>query len=394
MAIENGIITGAVSISEVQQVLGATSSDLGTLCTHENINIWAYNKPVRDSDPFASMKGNGWQQGKGSQDGYLDDTTCGLLVGNAHQTLFGGAQAIRDKVVDISKDTNGFLYKLTKGLTGNWAYQRPEGASKGSWYRLDDFRGYNHNAVNPMPSVQMPTDGIYRYQSGIFNSALNVPTISLENSLTNVTLDALQLPSSMVGVTLRNMYFGVLLYTDDLTDVMWATQTAEQKNKGLNQVTFLDNDYITISNRKGMYNARAFFCTQTLECNNYNQPSGTIAFLLPSVDTPIKVAVLDANLPMVELIAGNKIISNSYYPQVTITNNMPYAVTVSSVVFNNGLNLALDSTTPVPQTIVAFGHAVFRAALGAGFAQSFTVTAIVDNETYTASANATQIISE
>ena len=382
MAIENGIITGAVSISEVQQVLGATSSDLGTLCTHENINIWAYNKPVRDSDPFASMKGNGWQQGKGSQDGYLDDTTCGLLVGNAHQTLFGGAQAIRDKVVDISKDTNGFLYKLTKGLTGNWAYQRPEGASKGSWYRLDDFRGYNHNAVNPMPSVQMPTDGIYRYQSGIFNSALNVPTISLENSLTNVTLDALQLPSSMVGVTLRNMYFGVLLYTDDLTDVMWATQTAEQKNKGLNQVTFLDNDYITISNRKGMYNARAFFCTQPLECNNYNQPSGTIAFLLPSVDTPIKVAGLDANLPLVTLELSIK--TSPRGASCVVVNNQPKAVTLSSCKFDiDNLGMYLEGlNTPVAIEPFMSHTVTIENTLVSTFKVQATVDGLVYEATY------------
>lgn len=383
MAIENGIITGAVSISEVQQVLGATSSDLGTLCTHENINIWAYNKPVRDSDPFASMKGDGWQQGKGSQDGYLDDTTCGLLVGNAHQTLFGGAQAIRDKIVDISKDTNGFLYKLAKGLTGNWAYQRPEGASKGSWYRLDDFRGYNHNAVNPMPSVQMPTDGIYRYQSGIFNSVLNVPTISLENSLTNVTLDALQLPSSMVGVTLRNMYFGVLLYTDDLTDVMWATQTAEQKNKGLNQVTFLDNDdYITISNRKGMYNARAFFCTQPLECNNYNQPSGTIAFLLPSVDTPIKVAVLDANLPLVSLKLSIK--ASPRGASCVVVNNQPKAVTLSSCKFDiDNLGMYLEGlNTPVAIEPFMSHTVTVESALVSTFKVQATVDGLVYEATY------------
>ena len=380
MAIENGIITGAVSISEVQQVLGATSSDLGTLCTHENINIWAYNKPVRDSDPFASMKGDGWQQGEGSQDGYLDDTSCGLLVGNAHQTLFGGAQAIRDKVVDISKDTNGFLYKLAKGLTGNWVYQRPEGGSKGSWYRLDDFRGYNHSAVNPMPSVKMPTDGIYRYQSGIFNSALDVPTISLENSLTNVTLDALQLPSSMVGVTLRNMYFGVLLYTDDLTDVMWATQTAEQKNKGLNQVTFLDNDYITISNRKGMYNARAFFCTQPLECNNYNQPSGTIAFLLPSVDTPIKVAVLDANLPLVTLELSIK--TSPRGASCVVVNNQPKAVTLSSCKFDiDNLGMYLEGLN-TPVAIEPFmSHIV---TVESALVSTFKVQAIVDGLVYEA----------
>lgn len=382
MAIENGIITGAVSISDVRQVLGATSSDLGTLCTHQNINVWSYNKPVRDSDPFASMKGDGWQQGKGSQEGYLDATTCGLLVGNAHQTLFGGAQAIRDKVVDISKDTNGFLYKLAKGLTGNWSYQRPEGGSKGSWYRLDDFRGYNHSAVNPMPSVKMPTDGIYRYQSGIFNSALNVPTITLENSLTNVTLDALQLPSSMVGVTLRNMYFGVLLYTDDLTDVMWATQTAEQKNKGLNQVTFLDNDYITISNRKGMYNARAFFCTQPLECNNYNQPSGTIAFLLPSVDTPIKVAVLDANLPLVTLELSIK--TSPRGASCVVVNNQPKAVTLSSCKFDiDNLGMYLEGlNTPVAIEPFMSHTVTIENTLVSTFKVQATVDGLVYEATY------------
>lgn len=391
------IDSNVVDVSAVASVLGATTLDVATLCAHENVNWASLHKPVRHPDLFASIKSelaNDWWQGKdANEDGYLGDMTCGLVVGNAFQSLVAGGQRIVDKVCDISADTNGFLYKLAKGTTGHFAYQKPQGLSAGSPYRIDDFRGYNHDARNPMPNVTTPSNGIYRYQSGIFNASLTLPEITLTDALTNISLDSLKLPDSMLGITLRNMYYGVLLYNEDLTDVLWATQTAEQKNNGLNQVTFANNDYVNVSNRKGKYKARAFFSSQPLVGNNPTMPSGT-TFLLASVDTPIDVVVLDANLPMVELLAGNKIISNSYYPQVTITNNMPYAVTVSSVKFNNGFDLALDSTTPVPQTIEAFGHAVFRAALGAGFAQSFTVTAIVDNETYTASATATQIISE
>lgn len=395
------IDTTKAEYSVVGGVLGSTSLDTAALCTHPNVNWASLHKPVRHPDLFASTKAeyaNDWWQGKdANEDGYLGDMTCGLVVGNAFQSLVAGGERIVDKVCDISADTNGFLYKLAKGTTGHFVYQKPQGLSAGSPYRIDDFRGYNHDARNPMPNVTTPSNGIYRYQSGIFNASLTLPEITLTDALTNISLDSLKLPDSMLGITLRNMFFGVLLYSDDLTDVLWATQTADQKDKEINegqtpQVTFTNNDYVTISNRKGKYKARAFFSSQPLVGSDPTMPSGT-TFLLASVDTPIDVAVLDANLPMVELLAGNKIISNSYYPQVTITNNMPYAVTVSSVKFNNGFDLALDSTTPVPHTIEAFGHAVFRAALGAGFAQSFTVEAIVDNETYTASANATQIIS-
>lgn len=393
------IDTNKAEYSVVGGVLGSTSLDTAALCTHPNVNWASLHKPVRHPDMFASTKAeyaSDWWQGKdANEDGYLGDMTCGLVVGNAFQSLVAGGQRIVDKVCDISADTNGFLYKLAKGTTGHFAYLKPQGLSAGSPYRIDDFRGYNHYAKSPMPSVTMPTNGIYRYQSGIFNAQLTLPEITLTDAITNISLDSLKLPDSMLGITLRNMYYGVLLYNEDLTDVLWATQTAEQKNKGLNQVTFANNDYVNVSNRKGKYKARAFFSSQPLVGNNPTMPSGT-TFLLASIDTPIDVAVLDANVPMVELIAGNKKISNSYYPQVEVWNNMPYAVTVSSVVFNNGINLALDSSTPVPQTIEAFGHAVFRAALGSSFPQAFTVTAIVDNETYTASATATatQIISE
>lgn len=383
MANSNGKIYDAVSIADVQQVIGDSSGDLATLCTSEKINPNSFCKPVRHPKMFASLTEADWQQGQQASEGYLEAMTCGLLIGNAHDSLFGGAQRVVDKVVDISKDTKGFLYNLAKGTTGNWVYQRPQGLEAGSPYRLDDFRGYNHYAVNPMPSVKPPIDNMYGYESGIFNATIDLPELTLDQQATSITLEKLKLPSGMLGVTLRQMYFGILLYNDDLTDVMWATESQAQKDKGNNQVTFEDNDYVTISNRTGKYKARAFFSTQPLVANQ--STTDGLAFFLPSMDTPIEVAVLDKNTPLVTLKAINKQISGSYYPQIEVTNNMPFAVTVTDVLFNTGFNLGLDSSTPVPRTIEALGTATFRASVGASFQQSFIVAVTVDGKTFTAS---------
>ena len=382
------IDTNKAEYSVVGGVLGSTSLDTAALCTHPNVNWASLHKPVRHPDMFASTKAeyaNDWWQGKdANEDGYLGDMTCGLVVGNAFQSLVAGGQRIVDKVCDISADVNGFLYKLAKGTTGHFVYLKPQGLSAGSPYRIDDFRGYNHDAINPMPSVESPSNDIYRYKSGIFNASVELPEITLDKSLTNITLDSLKLPNSMLGMTLRSMYYGVLLYSDNLTDVLWATQTAAQKDKELNegqtpQVTFADNDYVTISNRKGKYKARAFFSSQPLVGSNPTMPSGT-TFLLASIDTPIDVAVLDANLPLVSLTLSIK--ASPRGASCVVNNNQPKSVTLSSCKFDiDNLGLYLEGLSS-PATIEPFGH--YTVTVDSALVQTFKVQAVVDNITYNA----------
>ena len=382
------IDSNVVDVSAVASVLGTTTLDVAMLCSHQNVNWASLHKPVRHPDQFASTKAeyaNDWWQGKdANEDGYLGDMTCGLVVGNAFQSLVAGGQCIVDKVCDISADTNGFLYKLAKGTTGHFAYQKPQGLSAGSPYRIDDFRGYNHDARNPMPNVTTPSNGIYRYQSGIFNASLTLPEITLDKSLTNITLDSLKLPDTMLGMTLRSMYYGVLLYSDNLTDVLWATQTVEQKDKEINegqtpQVTFTNNDYVTISNRKGKYKARAFFSSQPLVGNNPTMPSGT-TFLLASIDTPIDVAVLDANLPLISLELSIK--ASPRGASCVVVNNQPKSVTLSSCKFDiDNLGLYLEGLSK-PVMIDPFGH--YTVTVDSALVQTFKVQAVVDNITYSA----------
>lgn len=382
------IDSNVVDVGAVASVLGTTTLDVATLCTHENINIFSYNKPVRHHDLFASRKNvANWQQGEDTDVGYLDDVTCGLLVGNVSDTLITNKTRFvttnGKTTIDISKDTTSFLYKLAKGITGNWVYQRPEGLSKGSPYRLDDFRSYNHDAINPMPSVQVD---LINTQSNISNVVFFLPEIPLEKSLTNISLDSLKLPMAVGAPSLRNLYYGMLFYNDDLTDCFWASQTADQKNKELTLGQTPKLTFNNISRRAGRYNARVFFSNvELIESSQTITNASGIRLFMPSMDTPKAVMVYNGSAAMVTLLAEDKEISGDHYPQVTVTNNRPFSINISSVVFKNvfGMTLQLDTQKPLG-SIEPLKSKVFRASPEAKLPQAFTVTVVADGETFTA----------
>lgn len=385
------IDTNKAEYSVVGGVLGSASLDTATLCTHPNVNWASLHKPVRHPDMFASTKAeyaSDWWQGKdANEDGYLGDMTCGLLVGNVSDTLITNKTRFvttnGKTTIDISNDTTSFLYKLAKGTTGNWVYQRPEGLSKGSPYRIDDFRSYNHDAINPMPSVQVD---FVNTQSNISNVVFYLPEISLEKSLTNITLDSLKLPMAVGAPSLRNLYYGILFYNDDLTDCFWASQTTDQKNKELTLEQTPQLTFNNISWRAGRYNARVFFSNvELIESSSLITNASGIRLFLPSMDTPKVVMVYNGSVAMVTLIAEDKELSDGHHPQVEVTNNRPFAINISSVVFKDvfGMTLQLDPLTPIG-SIEPLKSKVFRASIGSKLPQAFTVTVVADGETFTA----------
>lgn len=46
MGYNNGKVTAPVSIYDIKKALGVSSNDVGTLCTHKNINVWARYRPI------------------------------------------------------------------------------------------------------------------------------------------------------------------------------------------------------------------------------------------------------------------------------------------------------------------------------------------------------------
>lgn len=109
-----------ISTTLVGQTLGSGSRDVGTLCTHPNINKWSKWKPVR-SNKVAGL------------------TESDIISANA-----GLDRNVQTQVI---------------------AYRKPRGGAQSEFYRLGDFRNYNHNALPPVNveiiSVQHLPSGTY-----------------------------------------------------------------------------------------------------------------------------------------------------------------------------------------------------------------------------------------
>lgn len=145
-----------VTIMMVRNVLGYPSTDLGTLCSCENINKWAKYKPVRHN--FTFDRPSDWWK--------AIDHQCGLSVPSA----FGSKS----------------LIELARSGQKMWEYSPPVGGS-GSPYRLGDFRGYNHNAINPVRVTAFPTVA-YQDVTPNISGAINKQAVSSDNlSLTDIS---------------------------------------------------------------------------------------------------------------------------------------------------------------------------------------------------------------
>lgn len=196
MAYVNHRVIAPVSIYDVQRALGVSSGDLGTLCKHTNINLWARYKPIRyeciGPVTFATRK-NLTHDGVSTPFGVLPPW-CGLLdIMNQKVWSLVGTGG------DIS---NGWQYLKPRGD------RTPQGGFK-EFYRLTDFvrepsemtpsangdptpanlKGYNHNAKLPfypvfsMAGVTEEYNGTDGYYLQINKQISNTLSITFYNAI-------------------------------------------------------------------------------------------------------------------------------------------------------------------------------------------------------------------
>jgi hypothetical protein len=164
-----------VSIRDVQRALGVGSPDLGTLCTHANINKWARYKPERytglEPMAFADRKENNF----------------GLDVPFCYNNIM-----------------NGIVDEIINGGVPSWVYLKPRGDRRAygqgmEFYRLTDFvrnpnertpdsngdptpvnlQGYNHAARMPF-NVFLNMAGI----TELWDSDLGVSYLQINKQVT------------------------------------------------------------------------------------------------------------------------------------------------------------------------------------------------------------------
>ena len=124
MAIENNIIKPPVQlVADVAKVLKANTYSLGNLCQHPNINMWSKYKPVQ------SEKVSLWS--RDAEGKLVPDTTEWMKV------RYGLANKITTmSITEVFNKDNV------------WGYNRPNGGTSQP-FRLGDFIGYYHDAVQP-----------------------------------------------------------------------------------------------------------------------------------------------------------------------------------------------------------------------------------------------------
>lgn len=113
----------------VRNALSYPSTDLGTLCSCDKINMWSKYKPVRYN--FTTIRPSNWWK---AQDG-----NCGIYYPSFNNYL--GVKNVWDD------NLNG------------WVYQKPTGGASQP-FRLGDFAGYAHEARNPIGGFFVSPDEV------------------------------------------------------------------------------------------------------------------------------------------------------------------------------------------------------------------------------------------
>ena len=134
MVSDNSVIKAPISTTDIGTVLQTSSHDVGTLCTHDNINKWAKYKPVR----YSTVQKLTEEQ--------LKSTNYGLA-----------AYELTKVATNINKSfSRDDSITTLVGTPTEWPYRKPTGNAS-SPYRMGDFLnatdvsewGYNKTAVAP-----------------------------------------------------------------------------------------------------------------------------------------------------------------------------------------------------------------------------------------------------
>ena len=124
MSHNNGMIVAPINVaSDIGEILGTGSGDVGTNCTCSNINIFSKYKPNNLT---------GWNpEAVGAQQ-------YAINMKNNRFALYGRS------VTDLST--------LPAAASQGWVYTSPNTVSGQKYYRVMDFKNYYHNA--PCPFMQ------------------------------------------------------------------------------------------------------------------------------------------------------------------------------------------------------------------------------------------------
>ena len=223
MSYSNGKITAPVTVTDVQTALSSASKDVGALCSSTSVNVWAKYKPVVLAG-FVPLRTSDWWKGTSGK--------CGMLI-----TTYTSLTS---------------LFSALAGGTYEWGRESLTGGSV-SPYRLLDFDGYNHNAVNPVGGIGATS---YTISSGRITISYDIEAVGSDNlTLSDIDID---------GTSLDEFYLGIYAYGGTGSTASFyctASQPFTQSTDMSIEITGLTDSYA------GTYTIIPFFSSVPLSLN-------------------------------------------------------------------------------------------------------------------------------
>lgn len=159
---------------DIQKALGTSETDLGSLCRHDNITMWAKHKPVRHSTlGILTLE-------------QLRSTNCGLQF-----TRYTSPVACLNAAIALGANTLAWSYNKPRGMAG--IYNEP--------YRQVDFDGYDRNEICPFREMRLYPENSYYIDLVQFQEYQSAPKTNdaIQNEDLGTTL-----------ATLTNVYVGFI----------------------------------------------------------------------------------------------------------------------------------------------------------------------------------------
>ena len=252
-----------ISILDVRQVLNEPSTDLGTLCTSNNINIFSKYKPIH----FNAITLSESNRNNLKNYSYATDKPAPYGI-----RVLGPYTWIDNSASTTESILNAGLIKAMLDNDGQGCiYYKPEGGEN-SPYRLGDFRGYNHNATPPIT----PIGSKYIYNAG--NSSTHLESIVGDGDDNTIGINELYdyYDGDNLSEGTIKLYRGIYMIYEDSDGTVttdWCVGTVNWANKPAWQ---------------GKMNIKCYDFLTTLpakELNNYIQPSSLYSFYAVASDT-------------------------------------------------------------------------------------------------------------
>lgn len=181
MGYSNGMIFAPVNSDDVRAVVGVNSHNWKDLCTSPLINMWAKFKPERIGGypdiTLAQRKANNF----------------GLRPGAVYNSKYSFIQAVGND-----------------SFAPGWTYDR---VTATDWHRIDDFIGYDHNAMCPFGELLPFTGTLYDSTLNSLVIPCSAPPGSDGSDDGQLSISDFDQYLSGSGIILANCYFGILLYS-------------------------------------------------------------------------------------------------------------------------------------------------------------------------------------